>query len=268
LLDAVRFGLQIPNQSIGISPESGLWALTDPTPGTANRTAFLGDPSRIRINEWMAHPAGGNDWFELFNSGSDPVEVSGWWVTDDLARPLNHPLPPLSFLGAGADAWRQFEADNDPGQGAHHVGFRLDSQGESIGVFLPDGSPIDGLHFGPQIEGVSEGRWPDGQNRFLPFPGASSPGAANRIPAGPMRLEQAGWRSMGFHFLFEAAPGQAYAVQANEGLADDGWTDLIRIDAGTESRWIEVLDPAAPGSAARFYRLIALDPPMSGPELR
>ena len=48
----------------------------------------------VRINEWMAanngvarDPADGNaeDWFELYNTGVAPADLSGFFLTDDLA---------------------------------------------------------------------------------------------------------------------------------------------------------------------------------------
>ena len=55
-------------------PSAGKWRLlNEPTPGAENATAAsFGDPLGLVINEWMANPASGADWFELFNPSIPP----------------------------------------------------------------------------------------------------------------------------------------------------------------------------------------------------
>lgn len=53
-------------------------ATTAATPGSANS---------LTINEWMAGPAYGNDWLELYNSGSTPVALDGLYLSDNASTP-------------------------------------------------------------------------------------------------------------------------------------------------------------------------------------
>src|SRR5262249_19545630 len=57
LADSVTFGPQVADLSFGLS--TGTWnLLANPTPGSANAaSASLGDPTNLRINEWMAAPS-------------------------------------------------------------------------------------------------------------------------------------------------------------------------------------------------------------------
>lgn len=183
LLDAVAYGLQTPAFSIGRVPSgSGEWTLTIPSPGTANTAAGLASVSVLRVNEWMADPADGSDWFEIYNSSSQPVALEGLCLTDDLIDKTQSPLPPLSFIGTGADAWVRFVADGDLGAGGDHVSFSLKKTGESLGLFSPTGFMIDGVAFGAQDAGVSEGRFPDGSATVTRFPETPSPGGSNYLP--------------------------------------------------------------------------------------
>jgi hypothetical protein len=68
LLDSLQWGLQVPDLSIGRT-SGGNWTLCQPTPGEENAPVQLGSPADLRINEWMASSAGGQDWLELFNGG-------------------------------------------------------------------------------------------------------------------------------------------------------------------------------------------------------
>ncbi len=183
LLDAVHFGLQAPDWALGRVPDgTGAWQLIQPGAGTPNQPAELGDARRVRINEWMARPAAGDDWFELFNPEPRPVALGGFFLTDDLNDRTRHQVPPRSFLGPGA--FPVFRADGNPGAGADHVNFKLAAEGESLGLFGPAGEPVDAVSFGPQRVGVSEGRLPDGSPNIVPFPEGPTPGASNG-PPGP-----------------------------------------------------------------------------------
>jgi len=55
-----------------------------PTPGTVNAAAAaLGTNTALRINEWMANEIGGADWFELYNTSNQPVDLSTVSLSDD-----------------------------------------------------------------------------------------------------------------------------------------------------------------------------------------
>jgi hypothetical protein len=181
LLNSVAYGLQTPDFSIGRVPSGSTnWTLTLPSPNGANAAVpTLGNPSNLRVNEWMADPASGDDWFEIYNPDPQPVALGGLYLTDDLNSRDKHKLPALSFLGVGVNAWHQFIADGNTGAGADHAGFSFKASGEAIGIFTPTGATIDAVTFGAQQTGVSEGRFPDGSANVIIFPGTASPGAAN-----------------------------------------------------------------------------------------
>jgi hypothetical protein len=91
LLDFVVFGLQAADLSLSRIPDGAVnWRLSLPTLGESNQSVLLGDASEVIINEWMAGPSSGDDWFELFNPGALPVDVSGYYLTDDRASRRFH----------------------------------------------------------------------------------------------------------------------------------------------------------------------------------
>ncbi len=183
LVDSIRFGRQTPDFSIGRTPDAaGHWTLNLPTPGGPNSSAGLANISALRINEWMADPSKGSDWLELANSAGQPVALDGLFLTDDLSDPNKSPIPPLSFIGTGGDAWAVFIADSRPGDGADHVDFSLSKSGEALGLFSPAGVMIDGVTFGPQPLDVAQGRLPDGFPTIVNFASTASPGTSNFLP--------------------------------------------------------------------------------------
>jgi hypothetical protein len=145
-----------------------------------NLAANLGRATTLKINEWLANPSGNdNDYFELYNSEPQPVELSGLYLTDTLTKWNMHSIPPLSFLGVGEQGFARLVADGNAGQGANHVNFGLAAGGEAIGLFTSNGQGIDAVSFGPQRNGVSEGRFPDGSATITQFPGTPTPGESN-----------------------------------------------------------------------------------------
>jgi hypothetical protein len=122
-----------------------------------------------------------DDWFEIHNLGTAPVNIEGMHVTDDLVLPTKFVLPDTVIQPGGyVVIW----CDNELNEGPLHVGFQLDGDGEQIGLFdtLFNGTaPIDTLTFGQQIPDVSSGRWPNGTGPFV-FMGIPTPGADNEAP--------------------------------------------------------------------------------------
>jgi hypothetical protein len=183
LLSAITYGIQATDYSIGRIPNGGnTWNLTRPTPSSANIVSPLGNAALVKINEWMADPASGDDWFELYNPNAQPVALGNYYLTDDLNNRTKSRIPPLSFIGVTTNSYLQIRADSNTGAGADHVNFALGRGGESLGFSTPAGVLIDGLTFAAQQTGVSEGRFPNGSAGIVRFPGTVSPGEPNYLP--------------------------------------------------------------------------------------
>jgi hypothetical protein len=180
-VDSVAYGFQLPDLSIG--RVSGLWALcSSPTPGAANALpAALGDTTRVRLNEWLADSAG-DDWLELFNPDTLPVDLAGCVITDDpsLVGRTNYVIGPLTFIAGGA--WVRWLADGESSKGPDHLPFRLDPLGETLRLYATSSAIIDNVDLLVQRPEVTQGRFPDGGSNIVFFPATSSPGTGNFLP--------------------------------------------------------------------------------------
>ena len=192
LTDTVTFGPQIADKSIGrIGTGPGVpppWVLTDPTPGAANLASTLGSPGLLKVNEWLASATAGPDWFELFNTDTLPVALEGLYLSDSAMNRTNTRIAPLCFIAPRG--FRQFIADQNPGQGPRHVDFKLSAGGESILLSAANVAPIDTINFGAQATDISEGRLPDGAAGIATFPGSASPEAPNRLFIGTIAINE------------------------------------------------------------------------------
>jgi hypothetical protein len=153
---------------------SGRRVFSIPTPSGTNNPAY---PSiDVRINEWMADniatladPSDGHfeDWFELYNPGTNDVDLGGYYLSDTLTNTTQSSIPAGTTIPAGGYllVWAHgAPGENGPAVPDLHVGFSLSKKGEAIGLFAPDGTVIDGITFGQQISDVSQGRFPDGSS--------------------------------------------------------------------------------------------------------
>jgi len=197
VMDAVEYPTLGPGRSFGSFPDG------DPlrrrifeavTPGAPNDPALSG--IRVTINELMAanagavaDPVGGafDDWFELHNAGDTPVDLSGYFLTDNLANwnqsriPAGYIIPAGGFLLVWADDQPE---QNSEGNGDLHVSFRLSAAGEQIGLFDPNGRRVDGVEFGNQPDNTVVGRFPDGAGDTLLRLDRPSPRQPNVLAGG------------------------------------------------------------------------------------
>ena len=139
----------------------------------------------ISINEIMAKNVNGavdnfgehDDWIELVNATSIAIDLSGYWLTDDLLVPQKWQVPSGTLMMPG-DTFLVW-ADDTPAQGANHATFKLSVNGEVVGLFLPDGVTLqDSKTFGPQIADVAYGRLCDGGAPWVTLP-VPTPDALN-----------------------------------------------------------------------------------------
>jgi hypothetical protein len=143
------------------------------------------------INEFMASNSRSSgikdpqneydDWIEIYNFGSAPINLAGMYLTDDLANSTKWQIPSgypaQTTIPAGG--FVVFWADEDTQDGPLHANFKLSAGGEALGLYDSDGSTaIDTLTFGTQTTNIAYGRDPNGIDnwRFFPTP---TPGAVN-----------------------------------------------------------------------------------------
>ena len=182
LQDVVSFGLQVSDASVSRIPDGAFnWRLTRPTPGAANGgELLLAPPTNLKVNEVMANPNGGDDWFELFNPETNYVQLDGLVWSDRTTIPAtNRAIANLSFIAPGG--FIQFFAD-DRAVPSDHVSFRLSSSADNVILYAPDRTNvIERVSYSTaQANGVSFGRLPDGSTNIVTFAaGRSTPGESN-----------------------------------------------------------------------------------------
>jgi len=151
----------------------------------------LGVPpySNVVINEFLPNPIGDDndlapngEWVELYNRGSSPVNLSGWFLTDLVFHKLPVPdsvINPGEFLVVYLD-------------GAYSPGW-LNNDTDTVSLWAPLNTPFGTVYYlvdshfyskyppfnDTVLENKSFARIPDGSNKWYdPIP---TPGAPNRL---------------------------------------------------------------------------------------
>lgn len=153
--------------------------------------------AQLYINEIMASnlstitDAQGNyeDWIEIYNAGATPVDLGGYYLTDNISDPLAFwqlPTVPAGALIVPAGGYLILWADQETFEGPEHLNFKLSASGEMVGLYLPNLTAIDIVAFGPQVSDQSYGRTIDGAAGFTVFT-SPTPGGPNGTSSGTLQ---------------------------------------------------------------------------------
>ena len=150
----------------------------------------------IVINEVLTHTdAPALDAIELFNPTANAVDLSGWFLTDDLRTPAKFKIPNGTSIPAGG--YLVFDEDDFNKTPGVPPSFTLSSQGDEVYLYsaTADGTLTgysQGFQFRAAANGVSFGRHMNSVGEILyPAQQSLTLGAANSGPAvGPVVINE------------------------------------------------------------------------------
>ncbi|MCB0036974.1 MAG: lamin tail domain-containing protein, partial [Anaerolineales bacterium] len=185
------------------------------------QTAAAADPD-LFISEIMAENNGPlvdedgdeSDWLELHNRGTDPLDLSGYYLTDDPLE-LDKWAFPAVTLNAG-EYLLVFASDKNRDVGELHTNFSLKTEGEYLALVEPDGLTVVyefSPAYAPQQKGLSYGT-PDG-TAVLGYFQTPTPASANTTPyfegiiGGVNFNYEHGFYDTPFNLVLDAIPADA-----------------------------------------------------------
>ena len=187
------------------------------------------------------------DWVEIHNPTTAPVDLSGYYITDRLNNPTKWrvPLDAGSEVVIAPDGYLLLWADDDTDQGWNHMGFRLNNNGEALVLRSPDGFSIaDSVHFGVSQPDFSYARIPNASGPFE-WVAEPTPNACNDCTDAVATLNPSAGRLM--HGPNPVCAGQAV------------WLDASVQVWSLEGKWVAELDQgwnAWPQGLSGVYMII------------
>lgn len=127
----------------------------------------------VVINELMPDnetsvqdPAGEyDDWLELYNNSDEPVDLSGWFMSDD-ANELDEWAFP-DGTSVDAKGYLIVWCDEDLEQEGLHADFKMSSGGETIYLCTPDLGIVQEIAYTEATTDQSYSRVPNGSGSFV-----------------------------------------------------------------------------------------------------
>jgi hypothetical protein len=130
-------------------------------------------PNGVVINELMASNASSAqdetgafaDWIELYNNNASPVDLSGFYLSDDSTNIAKWQFPAGTTIGA--NGYLILWADQDILDGPLHCNFKLSALGEEVILSDAQLNSVDRVIFGPQTTDLGYARIPNGSGNFI-----------------------------------------------------------------------------------------------------
>jgi hypothetical protein len=129
--------------------------------------------SEVVINEIMASNTAAvadqngefDDWIELYNNASTTIDLSGWYLTDDVSRLDKWTFPEGTFIDGNGFliVW----ADENGSQPGLHANFKLAASGETLYLLDPALRIGQEIVFGSQVTDLGYARVPNGTGDFV-----------------------------------------------------------------------------------------------------
>lgn len=122
---------------------------------------FLASNINDSTNETGQH----QDWVELYNKTSSPLDLFGLYLTDDFLNPQKFAFPENTVIPA--NGYRMIWADENNSTPLYlHCNFRLSAAGEQLMLSNNAGIVLDSITFGSQGFDTSFARCPNGTGGF------------------------------------------------------------------------------------------------------
>lgn len=106
-----------------------------------------------------------DDWFELYNGSDADIDISGYYLTDDVTDLTQFQIASGTIIPK--DGYLIFWADDEGDQGDNHTNFKLSKGGELLMLLNTSQEVIDSVVFGAQTTDMGYARNPNGTGSFV-----------------------------------------------------------------------------------------------------
>ncbi len=175
-----------PDVSYGLDDDGNYVWFSSPTPGEPNSGQKMKSNTDVIINEYMIsntftiYDCEGDygDWVELYNTGGDDINLTGYGITDNDDNPLKYVFPEGASISAGEYLVVFCDGKNRiDDEGGFHTNFSLSKEDETISLYTPTKSLSSTVNIVDMPDNISCGR-ADGESGMKLF-ARPTPGKQN-----------------------------------------------------------------------------------------
>jgi hypothetical protein len=186
-------------------------------------------------------------WFELWNTGALPVDLSGWHLSHDPAHPVLATLPASTVLEAGERrvVWCGAPEGTPPfseGSKDRSVGF-VPLENQTLVLSTPGGISTSAVELDPQPINRSQGLPDGGSDGILLLP-RPSPGTAN-TPLEAVSVQRSPSRT-GIRVAFRGSPFTRYSIQSASDGPNGPWNPVGSTTSNAEGNFSWQTDASGP----------------------
>lgn len=169
----------------------------------------------IVINEIVSNNLSGlqdedgdfSDWIELYNNGDDPVDLSGYFISDNASNPYKWmfpeiEIPPQSFLLLFASGKDRLDIEE------LHTNFKIEAEGEDLLISNSEGILVDHMSEVELADNEAFGRLPDGNDNSIEL-FTATPGLTNNINGQLLFSHPAGFYNSDFQLSINSTSGDS-----------------------------------------------------------
>ncbi len=166
------------------------------------------------------------DWVELFNNSSEPINLNGYGLSDNPANLFKWVFPNVTIdAGSYMLIWCSNKNRTNPANPLH-ANFAISADGEVISLTKPDGTVVDFSPATAMLANISFGRSPNGTGNFVffqnPTPNAENIGTG--IPQAlnpPVFSQNSGFYTEGFDLTISSTDEDVTILYTLDGSEPD-----------------------------------------------
>jgi hypothetical protein len=134
-----------------------------------SQNIYINEFSSVNTNLTQDDDGDFEDWIELFNAETYPVNLNGYTISDNLSQPFKWTFPDTIIQsGEHLIVWASGKDKRIAGLPLH-ANFKISTSGENLILTNPSGDVIDQIQPIKLRANISYGRYPDGENNFFYF---------------------------------------------------------------------------------------------------
>lgn len=145
--------------------EHDVYTYTVATESAANAAVVINEVMASNSKTVVDNAEEYEDWIELFNTASEPVNLAGYHLTDDPTKMDKWTFPEGAVIPA--NGYYIIWADEDQEQGDNHCNFKLSASAEQLLLTDAALALVDSVSWGQQTADISFARKPNGTGSFV-----------------------------------------------------------------------------------------------------